>query len=322
MSFWAQTGIARLPILLFLVAAPATAPGPQVGGCPLFPSDHIWNTPVNSVPVDSHSGDYVRSIGENLPLHPDFGAGLWRGSRAGIPFVVVQPSQSPAAVALSSPAESDAGPFPIPADAPIEGGPSPRADGDRHVLVVQAGACRLIELFAASPQPGVGWRAATAAVFPLRSYKLRPEGWTSADAAGLPILPGLVRYEEVAAGRIAHAVRFTAPRTRRAFVWPARHFASTVTDPQLPPMGQRFRLKSSFPLDGFSHDAKVILEALRTYGMMLADNGGPWFLSGAPDPRWNNAVLEELKRVKGADFEAVDVSALMMSAGSGRARRP
>jgi hypothetical protein len=215
--------------------------------------------------------------------------------------------------------ESDPGPYPIPPDAPIEGGPE--GDGDRHVLVVQEESCLLYELFDAWPQDGgASWLAGSGAVFDLGGYALRPAGWTSADAAGLPILPGLVRYEEVAAGEIRHALRFTAPETRRAYVWPARHFASDLTGPQYPPMGQRFRLRADFDVSGFPAEVQVILRALQRYGMMLADNGSAWYLSGAPDERWDNDALHTLGQVAGADFEAVDVSGLMLNPNSGRTR--
>jgi hypothetical protein len=214
--------------------------------------------------------------------------------------------------------ESDPGPYPIPDDAPIEGGS--QSTGDRHVLVLDRDNCVLYELFDASPNPDGSWHAGSGAVFDLNSHDLRPAGWTSADAAGLPILPGLARYEEVASGEIDHALRFTAPKTRRDYVWPARHHASNLTAPQYPPMGQRFRLKAGFDVSGFSNDAKIILQALKTYGMMLADNGSAWFISGAPDERWNNDVLRELHQVHGSDFEAVDVSSLMVDPDSGQAQ--
>jgi hypothetical protein len=214
--------------------------------------------------------------------------------------------------------ESDPGPYPIPTDAPIEGGPG--SDGDRHVLVVDRDACTLYELFYAWPQPDGSWQAGSGAVFDLSSHALRPDGWTSADAAGLPILPGLVRYDEVAAGEIHHALRFTAPQTRRAYVWPARHYASDLTHTQYPPMGQRFRLKAGFDISGFSPHAQIILRALQKYGMILADNGSAWYISGAPDERWDNDVLHELHQVHGSDFEAVDVSALMLDPNSGQVR--
>jgi hypothetical protein len=212
--------------------------------------------------------------------------------------------------------ESDPGPYPFPASAPIEGGSG--STGDRHSLVLDRDACKLYELYRAFPQSNGTWRAASGAVYDLRSNQLRPDTWTSADAAGLPIYPGLVRYEEVAAGVIRHAIRFTAPDTQSAHVWPARHDASDITDERYPPMGQRFRLKAGFDISGFSPQARVILQAMKTYGVILADNGSPWYISGAPDPRWDNDVLHELDVVHGSDFEAVDVSGLMVDPGSGQ----
>jgi hypothetical protein len=189
----------------------------------------------------------------------------------------------------------------------IEGGRG--SDGDRHALIVDRDACKLYELYALYPTSS-GWRAGSGAIFDLRSNKLRPAGWTSADAAGLPILPGLARYEEVARGRIDHALRFTVQRTRRAYVWPARHFASSATDPALPPMGMRFRLKRSYPIAGFPRQARIVLQALKEYGMIVADNGSDWYVSGAPDPRWSNDDLHSLGRVPGSAFEVVDTSSL------------
>jgi hypothetical protein len=306
-------------------APPATPPGPNtpvdttIGNCLVFPSNNAWNTPIDRLPLDARSSAYVNSIGASATLHPDFGSGLYEGAPIGIPFVVVPATQPGVRVSFEYADESDQGPYPVPANAPIEGGPN--GTGDRHVLVVRQGECRLYELFDAHPNPDGSWRAGSGAVWDMKSNALRPDGWTSADAAGLPILPGLVRYDEVAAGKIMHAIRFTAPRTRRAYVWPARHFASSSTDANLPPMGQRFRLKASFDTSGFSREVRVILAAMKTYGIILADNGSSWFVSGAPDSRWNNDVLvSEFRRLKGADFEAVDASGLMVSANSGEAR--
>jgi hypothetical protein len=294
---------------------------PALAGCPVLPADHIWNTPISDLPLDPRSDAYVASIGGDEELHADFGAGLWEGEPIGIPFVVA-PERQPAVPIRFDPegyaGESDPGPFPIPPDAPIEGGPD--SDGDRHVLVVEPGECTLYELYNAWPDGDGGWTAHAAARFDLRSHTLRPAGWTSADAAGLPILPGLVRREEVEAGEIAHALRFTAPRTRRAYLWPARHFASDSDDPALPPMGLRFRLRADFDSSSFSEDNQVILTTLKTYGMVLADNGGPWFLSGAPDAGWDDEELHELGRISGTDFEAVDQSGLMLQPDSGQAR--
>jgi hypothetical protein len=213
--------------------------------------------------------------------------------------------------------ESDPGPYPVPEDAPIEGGPD--GDGDRHVLVLDTEDCMLYELYRAFPQAGGAWSADSAAKYDLTSNELRPDGWTSADAAGLPIYPGLVRYEEVASGTIDHAIRFTASQTQQAYVWPARHFASSITDPSVPPMGQRFRLKASFDLSGYSPEIQVILTAFKQYGIILADNGSSWYISGAPDERWDNDVLNELKTIPGSAFEAVDVSGLIVDPDSGQA---
>jgi hypothetical protein len=214
--------------------------------------------------------------------------------------------------------ESDPGPYPVPANAPIEGGES--SSGDRHVLVVDRDNCVLYELYSAYKNPDSSWRAGSGAIYDLASHALRPDGWTSADAAGLPILPGLVRYEEVLAGEISHAIRFTVHQTQRAYVWPARHYASSLTGSQYPPMGQRFRLKSSFDISGFSYQAGVILQAMKTYGLILADNGSDWYISGVPDERWDNNQLRELRQVPGSAFEAVDVSSLMLDPDSTKVR--
>ena len=207
----------------------------------------------------------------------------------------------------------------MPANAPIEGGPN--SDGDRHILMVDQDNCTLYELFAAYPQADGNWQAGSGAIFDLASHELRPDTWTSADAAGLPILPGLLRYEEVVGGEIRHALRFTAPETRNTYVWPARHQASDLTGSEYPPMGQRFRLRANFDLSGYSPQIQVILRAMQKYGIILADNGSPWYLSGAPDERWDNQMLRELKQLTGNDFEAVDVSSLVLDQNSGQVRR-
>ncbi len=304
-----------------LTPAGTSASATAIGGCSLFPGDNVWNTPVDRLPVHANSQAYVNSIGPTAGLHPDFGSGLWDGGPIGIPYAVVPASQPRVPVTFDYAGESDPGPYPIPPDVPIEGGSE--SSGDRHVLVVETGNCILYEMWNSWPQEDGSWSAGSGAVFDLKTNALRPAGWTSADAAGLPILPGLVRYDEAASGVINHALRFTAPYTRRAYVWPARHFASSSTDPNRPAMGQRFRLKASFDISGFSPTNQVILTALKTYGMMLADNGSPWFISGVPDERWDNEDLHELKtRVHGSDFEAVDVSALMIDPDTGQARGP
>ena len=287
-------------------------------GCPLFPPNNVWNTPIDTLPTDPRSDAYVASIGLDVGLHPDFGAGLYEGLPIGIPFVSVPGSQPLAPITFTDAGEeSDPGPYPIPADAPIEGGSC--SDGDRHVIVVQQETCTLYELYYAFPQPDGSWQAFGGARFDLASHALRPAGWTSADAAGLPILPGLVRYEEIAAGVIPHALRFTAERTQEAYVWPARHEASDDTDPTVPPMGQRFRLKADVDLTPFSPTNQIILQALKIYGMFLADNGSSWFLSGSPDDRWDNDDLRELQeQIHGQDFEAVDCSSLLVHPDSGQ----
>jgi hypothetical protein len=287
--------------------------------CPLFPADNIWNAPIDQLPVHPLSSAYIATIGADEHFHPDFGSGLWPpedGGPIGIPYVVVPAGQPGVPVSFYYPDESDPGPYPIPANPPIEGGPA--SDGDRHILIVQEGTCLLYELFDAWPRDDGGWDAGSGAIFDLNSNALRPAGWTSADAAGLPILPGLVRYDEVAAGEITHALRFTAPETQRAYTWPARHFASDNTGDQYPPMGQRFRLRADYDVSGFDPQIQVILRAMQRYGIILADNGQPWFISGVPDERWNNDILHQLDQLTGADFEAVDVSALMVDPDSGQ----
>ncbi len=294
--------------------------GGEISGCPIFPADNIWNVPVDKLPLDPRSDDYVSSIGREEPAHADFGSGIWppqTGGPIGIPFITVAGDAPRVPVTFKYDQESDAGPYPIPADAPIEGGPN--ASGDRHVLVLDRDNCILYEVFKAFPENGASrWRGDSGAVFDLRSNGLRPDTWTSADAAGLPILPGLVRFEEVASGEITHALRFTAPRTRKAHVWPARHNASDLTSSTFPPMGQRFRLRADFDESGFDPQVRVILRALKKYGMILADNGSSWFLSGVPDERWDNDLLRQLRTLRGRDFEAVDTSSLMVDPDSAR----
>ncbi len=300
-------------IAAFVIPAHA-ASSPSIGGVSIFPPDDIWNVPVDTLPVDPHSADYVKNIGTTAYLHPDFGSGLWEGSPMGIPYNIVPGTQQKKTVTFDYADESDPGPYPIPDNPVMEGG------SDRHILILDRDNHILYELFAAVKQPDGSWDAGSGAIFNLSDYRLRPSGWTSADAAGLAILPGLVRYDEVAAGEIDHAIRFTAPSTRRAYVWPARHYASSITNTAYPPMGQKFRLKSSFDTSGYPTQARVILEALKKYGMILSDNGAPWYITGAPDDRWDNDALHTLQQLKGSDFEAVDSSSLMISPDSGQAR--
>ncbi|MBI5310575.1 MAG: hypothetical protein HZB14_06055 [Actinobacteria bacterium] len=277
--------------------------------CNVFPSDNAWNQRVDQLPVAANSNTLVDSIGRADYAHADFGSGTWNGGPIGIPYTVVGKRQRRVRVSFEYADESDRRRYPIPRKAPIEGGRN--ATGDRHVIVVDRDRCRLYELYAAYPRRGGrSWRAGSGAIWSMRSNRLRPAGWTSADAAGLPILPGLARYEEVAAGEIDHALRFTAPRTRRAYVYPARHFASSDDDPDLPPMGARLRLKASVDIGEFPSQSRVVLRALQRYGMILADNGSPWYVSGAPHRSWDNDDLHSLQRLTGDDFEVVDTSSL------------
>ena len=298
----------RLVVLLgaaLVIAAPAPAtaapvPLPGAPTCPLFPATNVWNKPVGQLPRKSNSRTIVRSIGANLPVHADFGSGLWDGGPIGIPITIVDSSQAKSPVSFEYDDESDAGPYPIPNGVAIEGGAG--SDGDRHAIIVDSDTCELYELFSLYPS----WTAGSGAIWSLTSNALRPAGWTSADAAGLPKLPGLVRYEEVAAGHIDHAIRFTVSRSRRDYVYPARHYASNRTSKALPPMGLRLRLRANFPVKKFPYQARVVLKALKRYGMIVADNGTSWYLTGAPDPGWDNDQLHTLGEVKGSDFRVVD----------------
>jgi hypothetical protein len=304
---------------LLTLTGPAGAASPTIGGCSIFPVDNVWNARIDGLPVAASSAAYISTIGATKTMHPDFGAGLWDGGPIGIPFVTVPGNQPGVPVTVDYDDESDPGPYPVPDNPPIEGGPD--GDGDRHILVLDTGHCVLHELYYAFPKPGGGWHAGSGAVFNLSSNALRPDTWTSADAAGLPILPGLVRYEEVAAGGIRHAIRFTAPATQKRHVWPARHDAPSNTSASVPPMGQRFRLKASFDISGFSPVMQVILTAMKRYGIILADNGSAWYVSGVPDSRWDDDDLgSSFHSIPGSAFEAVDVTSLMVSPSSGQAR--
>ncbi len=312
---WGAISLAAIGILATGVSAIQSAPAgpPALGGCPVLPADNIWNVPVDNLPIDAHSDDYINTIGRTTSLHPDFGAN-WNGGPFGIPYLVVPSAQQLVPINFTDYGdESDPGPYPIPLNAPIEGG------SDRHVLVVRQGECKLYELFGATPNGG-GWDAASGAVYTLTvNAPLRPDTWTSADAAGLPILPGLVRYDEVTAGEIHHALRFTANLTQKKHVWPARHDASSSTNPARPPMGQRFRLKASVNIASYPAQVQVIFRALKTYGLILADNGSNWYISGAPEAHWDDDMLvTAFRSLKGDDFEAVDVSSLMVNPNSGQ----
>jgi hypothetical protein len=306
-----RTAVALASVALLAVGAASASAPPrlaQAPACPLFPASSPWNQRVDKLPVAADTDRLVASIGLDDHMHADFGSGLWEGGPIGIPITVVRGTQAKTRVSFDYADESDKGPYPIPANVAIEGGRA--SDGDRHALIVDRDHCRLYELFALYPTGGGRWKAGSGAIWDLRSNRLRPAGWTSADAAGLPILPGLARYEEAARGRIEHALRFTASRTRRAYVWPARHFASSDSDQALPPMGLRVRLKASYPISSFPPQARVVLRALKEYGMILADNGSDWYVSGAPHPKWSNDQLHTLHRVPGSAFEVVDASRL------------
>ena len=275
----------------------ATIPGAP--NCPVFPADNVWNEPVNTLPVAKNSRAIIKNIGLGIGLHPDFGS--YAGY--GIPYNVVDSSTPMVRVKFYYASESDKGPYPIPAHPRIEYG------SDHHLLIVDKSNCYLYELFAAKHSRH-GWTAGSGAIWNLESNRLRPASWTSADAAGLPILPGLVRYDEVQAGAIDHALRFTVPDTRRAFVYPARHEAGDTNSPNYPPMGLRLRLKASVSLAGFSAEDRTLLQAMKTYGIIVADNGSPWYITGAPDPQWNDSDLHLIDRITGGDFEVVDTSRL------------
>jgi hypothetical protein len=282
---------------------------PGASNCPVFPADNPWNQRVDRLPVAKNSARIIARIGLSDPVHPDFGSGLYAGEPIGIPFAVVSSRTRRVRISFQYASESDRGPYPLPRGVPIEGGY--RSSGDRHVIVVDRSSCKDYELFAAYPHDGGRrWTAGSGAIFNLRSDHLRPAGFTSADAAGLPILPGLARYDEVARGVIDHALRFTAPCTAARYVYPARHEASTCHGAWLPPMGLRVRLKASVNISGLPYQARVVAQALKRYGMILADNGSPWFISGAPNRGWNNDALHLLDRLTGRDFEVVNTRSL------------
>ena len=276
---------------------------PSAKRCPVFPKTNPWNRRVDRLPVAANSDAVIASIGLNTGLHADFGSGLWEGAPIGIPFDVVTRKTARSHVTFEYSDESDHVCYPIPKRAHIEGG------SDHHALLVDKTACRLYELGGLAKQNG-RWTAWAGATWSLRSNKVRPGGWTSADAAGLPIFPGLARFDEVKRGVIDHALRFTVQRTRRAYIYPARHFASSLTDPSLPPMGLRVRLKASFDVSRYPRQARIVLIALKRYGMIVADNGSNWYISGAPNTGWSNDQLHTLGQVKGSSFEVVDTSSL------------
>lgn len=309
-AFSSTTAISKL--YLPLIAKNPTA-GPTLGDCPMLPADNVWNARVDTLPVDSHSAAYINFIGANKTLHPDFGSSLWDGGPIGIPFNLVPGSQPLVPIGFDYDGESDDGPYPIPPSPQMEWG------SDHHVLVVDTGHCLLYETW--DTRYNSGWEAGSGAKFDLNSNALRPDTWTSADAAGLPILTGLVRYDEVAAGEIKHAIRFTVRGTNRTYIWPARHLTDHNYNVNAPPMGQRFRLKSTFNIAPFSHDTQVILTAFKRYGIIVADNGSDWYINGVPDSHWvDDTLVREFNLIHGYDFEAVDESSLMIDPNSGQVR--
>jgi len=282
---------------------PSLGIGASLNGQIPFPTDNWWNTDISGSEVDPNSATLINSIGLNKNIHPDFGT-FWDGGPIGIPYVVVSGTETKSNVTFDYDDESDHVGYPIPTNAPIEGGED--SDGDRHILVIDRDNWVLYELFYVFKLGPTSWSAGSGAIFDLNSNELRPKGWTSADAAGLPIFPGLVRYDEVVErGEINHALRFTAQKTRKAYVTPARHWASSLTGSQYPPMGMRVRLKADVDISGYSTNVQVILRALKKYGMMLADNGSDWFISGTHDERWDDEELSQIKELHGRDFEVV-----------------
>jgi hypothetical protein len=307
-----------LSVAFSMLFAGTAAAQQTIGGCSVLPADNIWNTPVDTLPVLSNSASMVTTIGSTRGFHADFGAGMWDGGPIGIPFITVTGTQPKYPASFLYDDESDAGPYAVPLNAPIEGGSA--ATGDRHAIAIDTTNCILYELYRAFPGSN-SWTADSGAIYDLKSNALRPSTWTSADAAGLPIAPGLVTVDEVLSGEIKHAIRFTVPQTRREFVWPARHYASALTGTQYPRMGERFRLKANYDISSYPTDVQVILRAMKKYGIILADNGSAWYISGKPDSRWNDTNLRAFSRLLGENFEAVDATVLRIDPNSGAARQ-
>jgi hypothetical protein len=286
----------------------STGQGASLNGFRPFGSDNLWNQDISGSPVDSNSDAIINFIGSGVGMHADFGSGQYQGSTIGIPYSVVGGTQAPVSITFTAyGSESDPGPMPVPGNAQVEGDPNP-GNGDRHVLVLDNSNCFLYELYAAVPNGNGSWNAGSAAVWDLLGNEQRPWTWTSADAAGLPIFPGLVRYDEVAAGQIQHAIRFTLPDSRAAAVLPATHWAGTSTSANAPPMGMRLRLKAGYNISGFSANLQVILSAMKKYGLIMADNGSAMYISGAPDSRWGNDDLHNLGQVPASAFEVIQMN--------------
>ena len=312
------------PLAAFTTALAAPSPAgdlsasnaPSLGGCPMFPANNIWNRRIDTLPIHPRSAAWINSIGRYTGLHMDFGSGTWAGGPIGIPFNIAPSTLTGVYMGKSQFqywSESNLGYYPISASPKIEYG------SDHHILMVKQGTCKLYELYAARKVSGI-WHAGSGAVWSLTSNALRPDTWTSADAAGLPILPGLVRYDEIASGHINHAIRFTVNSTA-GHIWPARHQTSGA-NVNIPPMGARFRLKASFNINPYPAQMRVLLLAMKQYGIILADNGSDWYISGAPDSRWNNDSLHLLDNITGNSFEAVNEAGLMINASSGQAKQP
>jgi hypothetical protein len=299
-------------------AATSTPTQPPAGPCQVFPPDNYWNRTITHLPLHPQSAAYINSIGLNEVLHPDFARGSWQGETIGIPFIEVPGTQPRVPMTFQYASESDPGPYPVPTNAPIEGGPN--ALGDRHVIVIDRDNCVLYEMYKAYPNADGSWRAGSGAKWSLNSNALRRAGWTSADAAGLPIRPGLVTYDEVASGVIRHAIRFTTQRINSAYIWPARHSDGDFSDSNVPPMGVRLRLKAGVDISGYPARVRVVLQALKDYGMVLADTGGPLNISGTHDSRWNDAEMNQMEGIRAADFEVVDTSGMMVHPDSGQTR--
>jgi hypothetical protein len=306
-----ELGMHNLPVF---AQSSDLRPAPKIGACQVFPSDNIWNTPIDKLPKDTRTDAFTDAIGALKGVHPDFSSNL----HIGIPFTEALAGTRAATLTSENPEESDPGRYPIPEDAPIEGGALSAADGDHHVLVVEPSRCILYELWASRHLKDGSWVVGSAMKMDLTSNALRRADWTSADAAGLPILPGLVRYEEVQSGEINHALRFTLLKIQGSYVWPARHKVYKDMSMNLPPMGTRFRLRADFDTSKYSKSNQVIMNGLKRYGMFLADVGGSMFLSGVPDKRWDDSDLRKLGDMKAEDFEAVDESQLQLLPDSGR----
>jgi hypothetical protein len=323
-SFVIVAALAGAPVGASTATGAATGPGPVLPGthCPAFPADNVWNTPVTGLPVDPHSAQWLRSMAAGSTyLHPDYGPG--GGSHPyGIPWEITSADPRLVRVRFTYADQSDRGPYPFSASTPIEGGRN--ATGDRHAIMVDPTSCRLYELYDARYRRHDRSTAGSGAIWNLRSNALRPAGWTSADAAGLPILPGLVNYDEVMSGHIDHAIRMTAETTDTRYVWPARHEAGAVSNSAYPPMGARFRLSPRFhlPRSRCARACQVVIQTMKTYGLILADNGSNWFFGGTTDSRWTYTMVDQLGQIPARAFQAVDESCLMVNPDSGQARQP